>query len=71
MTSTQAIVCHDTYANKGWKLEDIKVREPQEGELLVEMVASGVCHTDVLIGGLANDGNPMAMYPRVLGHEGG
>jgi Zn-dependent alcohol dehydrogenase len=38
----KAIVCHDTLANGGWKLEDVSVRQPGEGELLVEMVAS-VC----------------------------
>ena len=38
----RAIISHDTYANGGWKLEDVTVRQPGEGELLVEMVAS-VC----------------------------
>lgn len=36
----RAIVSHDTHANGGWKLEDVTVRKPGEGELLVEMVAS-------------------------------
>ncbi|KAL1590242.1 hypothetical protein WHR41_01345 [Cladosporium halotolerans] len=66
----KAIICRDTLANGGWKLEDVSVRQPGEGELLVEMVASGVCHTDVLIGGLPNGAAPIAFYPRVLGHEG-
>ncbi|KAM0700629.1 hypothetical protein Q7P35_012350 [Cladosporium inversicolor] len=66
----KAIVCRDTLANGGWKMEDVSVRKPGEGELLVEMVASGVCHTDVLIGGLPNGAAPIAFYPRVLGHEG-
>ena len=30
----------------------------------------GVCHTDVLIGGLPDGSAPIAFYPRVLGHEG-
>jgi len=30
----------------------------------------GVCHTDVLVGGLPNGAAPIAFYPRVLGHEG-
>lgn len=38
----RAIVCHDTHANGGWKMEDVNVRKPKNGELLVEMVASGV-----------------------------
>jgi hypothetical protein len=36
----KAIVCRDTLTNGGWKLEDVSVRKPGEGELLVEMVAS-------------------------------
>lgn len=70
MSSAKAIVCRDTHTNKGWKLEDVHVRKPKEGELLVEMVASGICHTDVLIGDLPAGAAPVAFYPRVLGHEG-
>lgn len=36
----KAIVCRDTLANGGWKMEDVSVRKPLEGELLIEMVAS-------------------------------
>lgn len=70
MTSTRAIVSYDTTANDGWKLENVTVREPGEGELLIEMVASGICHTDALVGGLPAGAAPIAFYPRVLGHEG-
>ena len=68
--SSRAIVSHDTLQNKGWKMEEINLRELQQGELLVEMVASGVCHTDVLIGNIPAGAAPIAFYPRVLGHEG-
>ncbi|KAK3047971.1 hypothetical protein LTR09_010646 [Extremus antarcticus] len=68
--SCKAIVCRDTHANGGWKMEDITTRKPGEGELLVEMVASGICHTDVLVGGIPGGAAPIAFYPRVLGHEG-
>lgn len=70
MASAKAIVSRDTQANGGWKMEDVTVRDPGEGELLVEIIASGVCHTDVLIGGLPAGAAPIAFYPRVLGHEG-
>ncbi|KAK3653979.1 hypothetical protein LTR56_004391 [Elasticomyces elasticus] len=70
MEPARAIVCHDTHANGGWKMEDVSVRKPGDGELLVEIVASGVCHTDVLIGGIPGGAAPIAFYPRVLGHEG-
>lgn len=68
--TAKAIVCHDTHSNGGWKMEEVKVRKPREGELLVEMVASGVCHTDALFGDLPDGAGPLAFYPRVLGHEG-
>lgn len=69
-SSGRAIVCHDTLDNGGWKLEDVNVRKPGEGEILVEMVATGVCHTDAMIGNLPGGSAPIAFYPRVLGHEG-
>ena len=69
-SSARAVVCHDTHANNGWKIQDVHVRQPREGELLVEMVASGICHTDVLIGEMPAGAAPIAFYPRVLGHEG-
>lgn len=50
------------YSEHDWKWEDMFTREPLEDEFLVEMVATGVCHTDISgYGGI---------YPRVLGHEG-
>lgn len=36
----RAIVSWDTLENKGWKMEDVEVRKPGEGELLVEIVGS-------------------------------
>jgi hypothetical protein len=50
------------YSQHDWKWEDLLTREPNEDEFLVEMIATGVCHTDISgYGGI---------YPRVLGHEG-
>jgi Zn-dependent alcohol dehydrogenase len=51
-------------------MSTMKVRKPGDGELLVEMIASGVCHTDFLIGNLPEGASPVGFYPRVLGHEG-
>lgn len=70
MEAGKAIVCHDTLTNNGWKMEEVGVRQPGDDELLVEMVATGVCHTDTLIGSLPGGAAPIAFYPRVLGHEG-
>lgn len=36
----RAIVSWDTLDNAGWKMEDVEVRKPGDGELLVEMVGS-------------------------------
>ncbi|KAI5251833.1 NAD(P)-binding protein [Aureobasidium subglaciale] len=65
----KAIVARDTLANQGWKMEEVTAREIGEDELLVELVASGICHTDIMCG--SGSGNPdLFYYPRVLGHEG-
>ncbi|KAJ5194893.1 Alcohol dehydrogenase superfamily zinc-type [Penicillium cinerascens] len=32
-----------------WSLEDVDVHAPGDGEVLVEMRASGICHTDILL----------------------
>lgn len=70
MAKARAIISRDQLDKDGWKLEDIEVRQPGEHELLVEMVGSGVCHTDALVGSLPGEGTPIGFYPRVLGHEG-
>ena len=56
---TKAII---TYTDPDWRLQDVLAREPDEHELLVKIVATGICHTDI-----ANVGG---IYPRILGHEG-
>jgi S-(hydroxymethyl)glutathione dehydrogenase / alcohol dehydrogenase len=49
-------------------IEEIDVEGPREGEVLLEVVASGVCHTDAFT--LSGD-DPEGAFPCVLGHEGG
>jgi S-(hydroxymethyl)mycothiol dehydrogenase len=48
-------------------LRDITIDSPGPNEVLVKLVASGVCHTDLTVKNL--NGNGMA-FPIVLGHEG-
>jgi threonine dehydrogenase-like Zn-dependent dehydrogenase len=49
----------------------VKLRELKDDEVLVEIVASGICHTDLHCGNTPDDkGVPAVFYPRVLGHEG-
>jgi S-(hydroxymethyl)glutathione dehydrogenase/alcohol dehydrogenase len=49
-------------------IEEIEVAAPKAGEVLVRMVATGVCHTDAFT--LSGD-DPEGIFPAVLGHEGG
>ncbi len=49
-------------------IEEIDVEGPREGEVLLQVVASGVCHTDAFT--LSGD-DPEGAFPCVLGHEGG
>lgn len=64
----KAIVSYDDLEKGGWKMEEVTTRALQDNELVVEMVASGICHTDILCGG--ENAGPLGFYPRVLGHEG-
>jgi S-(hydroxymethyl)mycothiol dehydrogenase len=48
-------------------VSDIVVDSPGPNEVLIRLVASGVCHTDLTVKNL--NGNGMA-FPIVLGHEG-
>jgi S-(hydroxymethyl)glutathione dehydrogenase/alcohol dehydrogenase len=49
-------------------IEEIDVEGPREGEVLLKVVASGVCHTDAFT--LSGE-DPEGAFPCVLGHEGG
>ncbi|NDV90239.1 S-(hydroxymethyl)glutathione dehydrogenase/class III alcohol dehydrogenase [Alteromonas sp. 345S023] len=50
------------------KMEEIDVELPKKGEVLVRIIATGVCHTDAFT--LSGD-DPEGVFPSVLGHEGG
>ncbi len=54
--------------NQPLSIELVDVMLPQKGEVLVKMVASGVCHTDAFT--LSGD-DPEGRFPCILGHEGG
>ncbi|PLX60960.1 S-(hydroxymethyl)glutathione dehydrogenase/class III alcohol dehydrogenase [Sedimenticola selenatireducens] len=55
-------------AKKPLSIEMIDVEGPKEGEVLLKVIASGVCHTDAFT--LSGD-DPEGVFPAVLGHEGG
>jgi S-(hydroxymethyl)glutathione dehydrogenase/alcohol dehydrogenase len=55
-------------AGKPLSIEEIDVDGPRAGEVLVRVVATGVCHTDAFtLSGADPEGN----FPAILGHEGG
>ncbi|GLA93274.1 hypothetical protein AtubIFM61612_010468 [Aspergillus tubingensis] len=64
----RALVSHGPYHAGGWKLQNVSLRPLRENELLVEVVASGVCQTDLHFAGLESGHG--VHYPRVMGHEG-
>ena len=48
-------------------IEEVDLMPPQKGEVLVKIVATGVCHTDAYT--LSGD-DPEGIFPAILGHEG-
>ncbi len=50
------------------QIVEVDVAPPKAGEVLVRIVASGVCHTDAFT--LSGD-DPEGIFPVILGHEGG
>ncbi len=48
-------------------VQDLDLQEPSAGEVLVRLVACGVCHTDLYT---ASGADPSGYAPAVLGHEG-
>jgi D-arabinose 1-dehydrogenase-like Zn-dependent alcohol dehydrogenase len=68
--STRAIVTHGLFSEGKWALETVTIRrEPGPDEVLVQMVASGICHSDLLLGDSAGHAFG-STGPKVLGHEG-
>lgn len=54
--------------NQPLSVEEVDVMLPKKGEVLVKILASGVCHTDAFT--LSGD-DPEGIFPCILGHEGG
>ena len=55
-------------ANRPLEIEEVEVAGPKQGEVLVRVVASGVCHTDAYT---LSGADPEGLFPAILGHEGG
>ncbi len=47
-------------------MSEVELEAPRDDEVLVRMVATGLCHTDITMGSFL----PPEMFPHVFGHEG-
>jgi S-(hydroxymethyl)glutathione dehydrogenase/alcohol dehydrogenase len=48
-------------------IETVQLEEPRAGEVLIEVKASGICHTDEFT---RSGADPEGLFPAILGHEG-
>ncbi len=61
----RAAVAHE--AGKPLSIETVQLEGPRAGEVLVEMKATGICHTDAYT---LSGADPEGIFPSILGHEG-
>jgi S-(hydroxymethyl)glutathione dehydrogenase / alcohol dehydrogenase len=54
-------------AGKPLEIIDVDLEGPKEGEVLVEIKATGVCHTDEFT---ISGADPEGLFPAIMGHEG-
>ena len=54
-------------AGKPLSIETVQLEGPRAGEVLVEIKATGVCHTDAYT---LSGADPEGLFPSILGHEG-
>src|SRR5919199_6927481 len=54
-------------AGKPLTIETISIEGPRDNEVLVEVMATGVCHTDAYT---LSGADPEGLFPAILGHEG-
>jgi NDMA-dependent alcohol dehydrogenase len=73
---SRAAILHDV--GGPWSVEDFELDPPRAGEVLVEMAAAGLCHSDehILNGDMSAPNDVMkafglpSMFPMIGGHEG-
>lgn len=63
MHSIQAAVLHKT--GEPFQIESVEIDDPRDDEILVQNVATGICHTDIMV--YDNHSGEKAV---ILGHEG-
>jgi len=62
---TRAAVAHQ--AKQPLTIETVRLDGPKSGEVLVEIKATGICHTDEFT---LSGADPEGLFPAILGHEG-
>ncbi len=62
---TRAAIAYE--AGKPLTVETVNLDGPREGEVLVEIKATGLCHTDEFT---RSGADPEGLFPAILGHEG-
>ncbi len=66
MSNTTAIGAVVSAAGAAFELQNLIVDDPRDDEIIVRIVASGICHTDAT----AQNGGLPFPHPALLGHEG-
>ena len=54
-------------AGQPLSIEEVDLEGPRAGEVMVKLVATGVCHTDAFT---QSGADPEGIFPCILGHEG-
>ena len=54
-------------AGEALQVMDVNLDGPKDGEVLVEIKATGICHTDEFT---RSGDDPEGIFPAILGHEG-
>jgi S-(hydroxymethyl)glutathione dehydrogenase/alcohol dehydrogenase len=54
-------------AGKPLEIMEVNLDDPKEGEVLIEIKATGICHTDEFT---LSGADPEGIFPAILGHEG-
>ena len=56
-----------TAAGQPLSIETVQLQSPRAGEVLVEIKATGICHTDAYT---LSGADPEGLFPAIMGHEG-
>lgn len=69
--TTAAVICDEPEDGKiQWRKANLNLREPLDDEILIRVVASGICHSDIAVSSYPSGTPGFSAFPKVLGHEG-